>query len=390
MSPRATADHAGADRRAARGFTLVEVLVSLAIVALTVGLLAVLAVPVLEAFEADPAAADAAQRGRGVAQVLFDDLREAGSGFLADPEIAPGVALPAVWPDALTLGTWTPGARAHTLSAWHAPRGAAHLALAVDVPPGASVLPLTRPAFCSAVSPSCGLGATDEVLIHGPHGRIAVSEVRQVLPPLDLELTVPLVEAWPAGTRVSVIDAHTYELRPDAATGLSQITRRVGAGPATALVDYVTRFDVEWWVDAGAPRVVVAPPNIEEDTSAGPAPPPPGRPDAPPWAAGENCAFARDALGVARWRGSVGGAMPGVAPLTQFGDGPWCPSATAAVRWDADVARVSAVRVVMAIAAASTTLRPPIGLGLRRPRARLVPDLVLDTTVRIGRRNGGG
>lgn len=374
---------------ASRGFTLVEVLVSMALVALVVGLVAVVAVPVLEAFEADPAAADAAQRARGVAQALFDDLREAGSGFVSAPDIAPGVALPAVWPDALALGAWTPGARAHTVSAWHAPRGAAHLTLAVDVPAGTAVLPLIRPAFCSAVSPSCGLGANDEVLMHGPHGRLAASSVRQVLPPFDLDLTVPLADAWPAGTIVSVVESHTYELRPDAATGLSQITRRVGAGPATALVDYVTRFDVEWWVDAGAPRVVVAPPNIEEDASAGPAPPPPGLAAAPPWAAGENCAFTRDALGVARWRGSTGGAAPAVAALTEFGDGPWCPSAAAAVRWDADIARVSAVRVVMAIAAAASALRPPMGLGLRRPRARLVPDLVLDTTVRIGRRNGG-
>lgn len=390
MSARRSLVVVAAGSRGSRGFTLVEVLVSLALVALVLGLVAIVAVPVLDAFEADPAAADAAQRGRGVAQVLFDDLREAGSGFVADAEIAPGVALPAVWPDVLALGAWTPGARAHTVSAWHAPRGAAHLTLAADLPAGASVLPLRRPAFCSAVSPACGIAATDEVLIHGPHGRLAVSAVRQVLPPFDLDLTTPLAEAWPAGTRVSVVDAHTYELRPDAATGLSQITRRVGAGPATALVDYVTRFDVEWWVDAGAPHVVVAPPNVEEDASAGPLPPPPGLADAPPWAAGENCAFTRDALGVARWRGSAGGVAAAAAPLTAFGDGPWCPSAAAAVRWDADVVRVSAVRVVMAIAAASTTLRPPVGLGLRRPRARLVPDLVLDTTVRIGRRNGGG
>lgn len=375
--------------RRTAGFTLVEVLVSLGLVALVVGLVAVVAMPVLDAFEADPAAADAAQRARGVAQSLFDDLREAGSGFIGAPELAPGVALPAAWPDALTLGAWTPGARAHTVSAWHAPRAAAHLVLAVDAPAGATVLTLARPAFCSAVSPSCGLRANDEVLIHGPHGRVAVSTVRQVLPPLDLELTVPLVEAWPVGTTVSVVEAHTYELRPDAATGLSQITRRVGAGPATALVDYVTRFDVEWWVEAGTPRVIVAPPNVEEDASGGPAPPPAGSVAAPPWPAGENCAFTRDALGGARWRGSSGGATAAVAPLTVFADGPWCPSAAAPARWDADLARVSAVRVVLAIAAASTTLRPAVGL-LRRPRARLVPDLVLDTTVRIGRRNGGG
>ena len=38
------------------------------------------------------------------------------------------------------------------------------------------------------------LAANDEVLIHGPHGRLAVSSVRQVLPPLDLDLS-PLPDA---------------------------------------------------------------------------------------------------------------------------------------------------------------------------------------------------
>ena len=109
-----------------------------------------------------------------------------------------------------------------------------------------------------------------------------------------------------------------------------------------------------------------------------------------PWPNGENCAFLRDAAGVARWRGSGGAAGDRLAPLTEFGDGPWCPSGAAAVRWDVDLARVSAVRVVVGIAAAAATLRPPVGLGLRRPRSRLVPDLLLDVTVRPGRRNGGG
>ena len=60
------------------------------------------------------------------------------------------------------------------------------------------------------------------------------------------------------------------------------------------------------------------------------------------------------------------------------------------MRWDADLARIDAVRVVISIAVAVDTLRPAAALGLaRRPGARLVPDLVLDTTVRAGRRSGG-
>jgi hypothetical protein len=60
------------------------------------------------------------------------------------------------------------------------------------------------------------------------------------------------------------------------------------------------------------------------------------------------------------------------------------------VRWDADLARVDGVRVLLSIAVAVDTLRPAAALGLaRRPGARLVPDLVRETTIRAGRRSGG-
>ncbi|MEZ5418423.1 MAG: hypothetical protein R2708_13880 [Vicinamibacterales bacterium] len=46
------------------------------------------------------------------------------------------------------------------------------------------------------------------------------------------------------------------------------------------------------------------------------------------------------------------------------------------------------VRVVLAVAVASDALRAPASLGLRRPGARLVPDLVLEGAMRPGRRAG--
>ena len=88
--------------------------------------------------------------------------------------------------------------------------------------------------------------------------------------------------------------------------------------------------------------------------------------------------------------GAAGGGAPAPLAAAALGDGPWCPSPAAPVRWDADLARIDAVRVVISIAVAVDTLRPAAALGLaRRPGARLVPDLVLDTTVRAGRRSGG-
>ena len=371
-----------------RGTTLVELLVAMGLVALVMSTVALLAVPVLGSLEADPASAEAAQRGRGLLLALFDDVHTAGSGFVLATDRGPGLGLPAVWPDTLTAGAWAFGARPQVLSAWHARRDASHAVLRQPVAAGAVILPLGRPTLCPAAWPTCGFGAGDEVLVYDAHGRLAVGTVQQVLPPLDLEIVPPLAEAWPAGTVVSGVRAHTYELRPDPATGLSQVVRRVGTGPATPVIDFVTRFDVTWWAAAGVPAVRGVP-GAEDDATSGPAPPAVAAAEAPGWPPGENCAYARDAGGAARWRGGASGASPEVLPLGALADGPWCPSPAAAVRWDADLARLAEVRVVVGVAAAGEVLRVPASLGLRRPGARLVPDLVLEATLRPGRRNGG-
>lgn len=373
-----------------RGATLVELLVAIGLFGLAMSVVAALSIPVLAAFEADPAAADQQQRARSALHVLIDDVQRAGSGFLSMGEDGPGLAMPSLLPDVLATGAWVVQPEPRTVAAWHAPRGAAHGVMRAAVAAGGILLPLVRPAFCSAVTPTCGFAAGDEVAIVAPHGRFAIATIRQVHAPLDLEVTAPLGEAWPAGVAVSAIVAHTYELRPDPATGLSQIVRRLGSGPATPVIDFVRRFEVEWIVAGGAPQLHLAPDGVEEHATSAPQPPPAGVVGEPAWPAGENCAFFRDAVGAAHWRGSAGGGAPAPVAPALFADGPWCPAADAPVRWDADLARVAEVRLVISVAVATTTLRPPLGLGFaRRPGARLVPDLVVETTVRPGRRSGG-
>jgi len=373
-----------------RGATLVELLVAIGLLALAMSVVAALAIPVLVAFDADPAAADAQQRARSLLHALIDDVQRAGSGFVQSTDDAPGLALPALLPDAVTAGAWAVQPRPGTLAAWHAPRGAAHGVVRAAVTAGAILVPLVRPPFCPAATPTCGFAADDEVVIALPHGRFAIATIRQVHAPLDLELTTPLLEAWPAGALVSAIVAHTYQLRPDPSTGLAQIVRRLGSGPATPVIDFVRRFDVEWIVDSGAPRVQLAPDGSEEYASAAPRPPAVGVGVEPAWPPGENCAYFRDASGAAHWRGAAGGVEPAAVDAAMLADGPWCPSPAAPVRWDADLARVVEVRLVISVAVATATLRPAPGFGLaRRPGARVVPDLVVETTVRPGRHGGG-
>ena len=222
------------------------------------------------------------------------------------------------------------------------------------------------------------------------HGAFALATVRAASPPLVLDLVAPLAQPWPVGTRVSAIDAHGYAVRNDPATGLRQVVRAVGDGPATALVDFVERFEVEWLVGGPVPEVHEAPDGTPERTTSGPMPPPPGVVGNPAWPAGENCVFARDATGRAVSRLAAVGGPAAVVPVSRFADGPWCPSPAAPTRWDADLTRVVGVRLRVDVAVASAMLRAPVGalLGPARPRFRQVPTLTVSTLVAPGRAAG--
>ncbi len=368
------------------GATFVELLVAMALLGLALGTVAMLATAVLAGFEADPAAADEQQRLRAGVAALVDDVQRAGSGFVQSPDLAPGTALPAVLPDVVAPGAWAVRAVPATLTTLAGRRGAAHATLRAPAVAGDTWLRLERPAFCAPVVTTCGFAGGDDVLLFDEHGRVALVTLRQVVPPLDLELAQPLGEAWRIGASVSVVVAHAYALRPDPATGLAQLVRSLGAGPANPVIDFVTRFDVEWQGAGGTPFVRVAPDGTVEDATAGPRPPPTGTMADPLWPAGENCAYARDGAGAPVWRA---GAAP--VTLAALGDGPWCPSATAPSRWDVDLAQVARVRVTLGVAVASARLRPPASvlLGGRRSGTRLVPDLTVVMDLVPGRRNGG-
>ncbi len=367
------------------GVTLVELLVALTLVGLALASVGAMAVAVMARFEAEPAAADAQQRMRAGMNALIDDVQRAGSGFIHAPEDGPGVGLPALVPHAPALGPWVMRAVPGVLTTLYGTRSAAHATLRAPSSAGESRLRLDRPPYCHAASPSCGFSRGDDVLVFDRHGRVSLAQVREVVPPLDLEMAAPLAESWRTGASVSAVVVRSYALRRDPATGLAQLVRSRGNGPATAAVDFVTAFDVAWHTDGGRPVVRLSPDGTLEDASTGPRPPASGQTSELAWPPGENCAYAADAAGLPVWRGSTGAAALGT-----FDDGPWCPSPVAPTRWDVDLSRISRVTVTLGVAVASAQLRPPLNL-LRagRASARLVPDMVVSVDIIPGRRHGG-
>ena len=372
------------------GLTLVELLVALAVGTLGVSALALLASGVLGAFDADAAAADQQQRARGGIVALVDDLTSAGSGFSGAVEAGPGWGVPALFPDRLRAGAWPVAAGGAVVSALAGRRSEAHARLALPVAVGSTHLDLARPRYCATAV--CGFAAGDDIVVFDNHGRVALAEVRAVSGPLALDVVAPLGDAWSTGAMVSAVAATTYFVRPDTSTGLQQIARARGTGPATTLVDFVTKFEVEWRLNGDAPAVRLAPDGTEEGATEGPGPPPTGALAFGAWPAGENCVFSRTGAGAPQSRLLALGPGAVAVPVAALSDGPWCPSPAAATRWDADLIRVADIRVTLRLAVASAHLRAPVATllgGPARRSTRLVPDLSVTATVRRGRRGQG-
>jgi hypothetical protein len=113
-------------------------------------------------------------------------------------------------------------------------------------------------------------------------------------------------------------------------------------------------------------------------TTYGASPPPIGEPGPFGFADGENCLFSvADGQHVPRLA-SLGGVALVALGEEVLTDGPWCPSDSAADRYDADLLRIRRVRVTLRLQVAASALR---GRGVQFVRGgsstsaeRYVPD----------------
>jgi hypothetical protein len=88
----------------------------------------------------------------------------------------------------------------------------------------------------------------------------------------------------------------------------------------------------------------------------------------------------------------AGGTTQTLAKLTsaQLTDGPWCPDATNANRWDADLLRIRKIGVTIRVESANAAMRGPASAlftngGTSRGAEKWLPDLV--TTMQVTPRN---
>jgi hypothetical protein len=343
-----------------------------------------------------PEAADMQQRIRVAAGVLYKDIVMAGAGTTQGANVGPLIQYFApVLPyrqgtnrddpagtfrtDAITLIYVPPTVVQTTLV------GAGPAAVSADVG-------IDQGPGCPTLDASCGFAVGMTALLHDGSGAYDTFTVTGV-PPLSLHLertggVLTKTTYAPTVTTVTELRNVVYYLKTDPSTRLSQLITREGAtGADVPLVDHLVDLRFDYYGDPQPPMLSVDPSGNPTSfvTTYGPVPPALDQMPTAGYPPGENCTFAVDAaseLRVPRLQVlDQSGASNGVVHLTpeQLTDGPWCPDATNANRWDADLLRIRTIAVTLRIEAADAALRGPSGVlflngGTARSGTRWLPD----------------
>jgi prepilin-type N-terminal cleavage/methylation domain-containing protein len=376
-----------------RGFTLVELLVAMAITLVVTAAMLSFVRPAHDAFQVHPETADLHQRARVGLDALHRDLLMAGAGMYAAGATGPLHHALAPMMPYRAFGADSDAARANyfdarAISLVFVPSTASQTTLSTPMPAGALDVTLENPATCPAATPTqvCGLAAGDQVLVFSGAGEWEVFGVDRIAAGSAITLKgTPPAREFAAGANVTEARAVTYTLKADTVSGAFQLVRADGLDPAQPLLDHVVKLAFQYFGDARPPRVI-----DETETplraTYGPAPPALDQSVAG-WPAGENCTFGVvDGQHQARLAALSPSAILVELPPPLLVDGPWCPDAGARNRFDADLLRIRRVRVTLRVQTAVPSLRGPAGLlftngGLSKSGSRSVPDLEMQFDV---------
>jgi prepilin-type N-terminal cleavage/methylation domain-containing protein len=375
-----------------KGFSLIELLVAVAILTLATSTVFVVLSPAHGIFASQGEQSDLQQRARVGIDALFHDLMMAGAGPYSGAPLGPLNSLIAsVLP--YRLGTVNPDPagrmfyRAEAITVLFVPTTSSQTTVRDSMSSAAAEIPIDILAGCPIAEPACGFDEGMRVLIvddTGAFDTFTVTAVGSANASLMHEED-PLSRAYRMGSLVSEVSMLTYWLKPDPGSGTFQLMRYDGYRSDSPVIDHVASLVFEYYGEAVPPRLrrpVTDP--VGPWTTYGPRPPPVDVDDArDSWPAGENCVFRVDPLSseqvprLLSMASELGVTVSlGAEMLT---DGPWCPDASAANRFDADLLRVRRIRVTLRVESAVASLRGPAGVlfrrgGTSRAAERLVPD----------------
>ena len=341
--------------RSQAGYSIVELLVSTAIMLTVTGAIFSMVNPAQGTAQAQPEISDLQQRMRVGADTLFKELMMSGAGpyFGARTGSLVNYFAPIV-PRRLgmTNGDGKTVFRSDTVTLSYIPNSYSQTTIEQAMPPNSAELKVTYPPNCPASKTLCGFEEGMTVLIFDNSGHYDTFTITQVQDSAghlqhrgqDLNYT------YNAGSTITQIVSNTYYR--NAAT--NQLMRYDGVTSEVPIVDDVVGLQFEYFGDPASPT--------QPKPSAG---------------GGANCLY--DAGGnfvplptLAANEGSLA-----ALPSTMLVDGPWCGSGD--TEFDADLLRVRKVRITLRMQTANPALRGTstalfANPGKQRDSKQVVPD----------------
>jgi prepilin-type N-terminal cleavage/methylation domain-containing protein len=342
-----------------RGFSLVEVLIAMAIVLVLAAGLVVVSVDAQAYMAVQPELADLSQRLRGAVGSgggsLAGDLRLAGAGPYRG--IAAGSLprwIPAIYPDRRVMaGAGGPAYEADAITILRVPDDAAQAGLAHDMRDTADLIAIARDERCPVSIDACGFAEGQRAILFDRGGDFDLFTVDRVEPLQFAHDPARLSSAYRAADEpiVSEVVAVTYYHDPVR----RQLRRSLGPHTDAPVADEVVEVGFEYFGDPRPPEA----PRLPESRA--------------------NCLADEEGRARLAVLPVTDGALARLA-AEQLTDGPFCGEGDQ--RFDADLYRLRRVRVVVRVQVALQSLRGRDPLLFRIPGTagavgRQVPDLAL-------------
>lgn len=389
--------------RSEGGFSIIEMLIATVIMMAVTAATFNLMNPAHGMFAAQPEVSDMQQRLRIAIETLKKDLLMAGAGtYSGNNKLGSlGQYVATILPDregnqspdppgtfkCTTTYCGSLGA-SDTITIMYVPPTSAQTTISDPMPANSSELKVNAQDGCPANDNLCGFKEGMQVMIFDDTGTsdiFTITEVQDAALHLQHKGT-DLSKAYAQNTYITQIAAATYWLKTDTVAETYQLMRYDGYQTDVPIAENVVGLAFEYFLDPAPPTLLksVTDP-VGPWTNYGPKPPAVGvNVASDTWGAGENCLFmvsgssqvARTEMATAL--GPLNGPLV-KATSTQLTNGPWCPDASTANRFDADLLRVKKVRVTLRVQVANKSLRGPTGPffmrgGTSSGGARYIPD----------------
>jgi prepilin-type N-terminal cleavage/methylation domain-containing protein len=379
--------------RSDAGFTIVEMLIAMAIMLTVTGTVFSLLNPSQGIYQTQPEVADMQQRLRVGVDTISKDLVMAGAGtYMGAAAGALTNFFAPVMPFRIgeidsdqAKGVYY---RPDAISVMYVPPSPAQTTLRAGMPMSAAELKVDAMLNCGPDRKTslCGFEQGMRVIIFDPTGAfdwMTITEVQDAALHMQHNRD-KLTNSYSTNAAITQVSTHTYYLKNDDDTKTYQLRHYDGDQVDLPVLDDVVKLEFQYFGEPQPPRLLpgaVLSNDYGPWTTYGPKPPVLAEDRAnDTWGMGENCIF-QVVDGAHQPRLGVLGNGVAQVELTgdMFQDGPWCPDATKTERWDADLLRIRRIRINARVQVSKPYLRGANEALFSKPGTatagyRIVPD----------------